>query len=84
MQSTYHANSTLNDAVNDLFRNARAAMHATSGFNNLSVYVNFAHGDEGPAVWYAEEKLDNLTRLKRTWDPTERFSFYQPVPLHYP
>lgn len=59
-------------------------MQVTSGFDDLAVYMNFAHGDEGPAVWYSPEKLENLTRLKREWDPKELFSFYQPVPLSYP
>jgi len=62
----------------------RSAVQATSGFDHLAVYVNFAHGDEGPAVWYSPKKLENLTRLKRKWDPKELFSHYQPVPLHYP
>ncbi|KAI9684236.1 MAG: hypothetical protein M1822_005709 [Bathelium mastoideum] len=83
LQSYYDPNSTLDKAANDLFRSARAALQATSGFDNLSVYVNFAHGDEGPAAWYTPAKLENLTRLKRKWDPQERFSFYQPVPLLY-
>jgi hypothetical protein len=74
----------LNDAANKLFKNARGAVQATSGFKHLAVYLNFAHGDEGPAVWYSLEKLDNLTHLKRKWDPKALFSFYQPVPLHYP
>ncbi|PVH94013.1 FAD binding domain protein [Periconia macrospinosa] len=84
IQSSYHPNATLNDAANKLFRNARSEIQATSGFDHLAVYVNFGHGDEGPAVWYSPEKLENLMRLKRKWDPQERFSFYQPVPLHYP
>ncbi|KAL9074399.1 MAG: hypothetical protein Q9157_004402 [Trypethelium eluteriae] len=83
-QVQYHPNSTLDKAANDFWRNARAMVQATSGFDNLSVYVNFANGDEGPAVWYTPAKLHNLTRLKRRWDPMERFSFYQPVPLYYP
>ncbi|RDW58819.1 hypothetical protein BP6252_13295 [Coleophoma cylindrospora] len=83
-QSYYGSNSTLNNAADTLFKTARSAVQATSGFDQLAVYVNFAHGDEGPAIWYSPEKLDNLTRLKRKWDPTELFSFYQPVPLYYP
>lgn len=64
-----------------MFQRARSKVQATSGFDQLAVYVNFAHGDEGPAAWYSAEKLKNLTRLKRKWDPKELFSFYQPVPL---
>jgi fumiquinazoline A oxidase len=83
LQSRYLPNTTLNNAANTYLKGARGTLQATSGFTNLSVYVNFAHGDEGPAVWYSPRKLENLTRLKQKWDPDERFSFYQPVPLYY-
>jgi len=63
---------------------SRAAFQKTSGFDHLSVYVNFAHGDEGVDVWYTPRKMNNLTSLKRTWDPHQLFSWYDPVPLHYP
>lgn len=84
MQVNYKPNATLDNMANDFLRDARTALAATSGFDELSVYVNFAHGDEGPRAWYTREKLDRLTSLKRRWDPMELFSFYQPVPLQFP
>lgn len=62
---------------------ARAELQETSGFDGLSVYVNFAHGDEGVDAWYTLRKIGNLTRLKRKWDPLELFSWSFPVPLLY-
>ncbi|KAI1098220.1 hypothetical protein F4804DRAFT_325398 [Jackrogersella minutella] len=78
---SYYPNSTLDVPVNDLIQTARAQFQAMSGFEHLSVYVNFAHGDEGVDAWYTPRKLPNLTRLKRKWDPDQLFSWYFPVPL---
>ncbi|KAL1881221.1 hypothetical protein Daus18300_001072 [Diaporthe australafricana] len=77
----YYNDTALDAEVNDFNRAARAQFQATSGLDQLSVYVNFAHGDEGPGVWYSEQKLPGLTRLKRQWDPQQAFSWYFPVPL---
>ena len=62
-------------------QSVRAKFQKTSGFEDLSVHVNFAHGDEGPEVWYHQRKMDNLTRLKREWDPDQLFSWFNPIPL---
>ncbi|KAI1412487.1 hypothetical protein F5Y13DRAFT_179995 [Hypoxylon sp. FL1857] len=78
---SYYPNSTLDEAVNNLMQAARAQFQATSGFEHLSVYINFAHGDEGVDAWYTPRKLQNLTRLKREWDPNQLFSWYFPIPL---
>lgn len=50
-----------------------------SGKSNLEVYVHFAHGDEGNAAWYTEQKLEKLEALKNKYDPKSLFSFYNPV-----
>ncbi len=42
--------------------------------------MTYAHGDEGPQVWY-REKLDQLVQLKRRWDPKGLFGFMNPVPV---
>jgi hypothetical protein len=62
-------------------QSARAKFHKTSGFKDLAVHVNFAHGDEGPEVWYQPRKMENLTRLKREWDHDQLFSWFNPIPL---
>ena len=59
-------------------------MTAVSGFGSPAVYVNFAHGDEGPAVWYGARKLSRLGLLKRQWDPRGLFSFYNAIPPQIP
>ncbi|KAM0815816.1 putative FAD-binding PCMH-type domain-containing protein [Seiridium cardinale] len=49
----------------DIFlQSARAKLNEGNGFDNKSVYVNFAHGDEGPETWYGVRKLEKLGRLK--------------------
>ncbi|KAI9879288.1 MAG: hypothetical protein M1830_009018 [Pleopsidium flavum] len=85
LESNYvRNNTTLDNTVDAFLQSARAKFQRTSGFENLSVYVNFAHGDEGPSVWYGQQKLSQLARLKRRWDPHQVFSWYDAVPLHWP
>jgi hypothetical protein len=59
-------------------------MIAASGFASPAVYVNFAHGDEGPDVWYGARKLRRLGLLKGQWDPRGLFSFYNAIPPQFP
>ncbi|GLA17557.1 hypothetical protein AnigIFM62618_004699 [Aspergillus niger] len=77
----WYTDPYLEDPVNAFLKQSRRHFQQSSGFDNLAVYVNYAHGDEGPDVWYTAEKLENLTRLKQKWDPEERFSWSNPVPL---
>jgi hypothetical protein len=80
LESEYEDRSH-DEAVDAFLRSARRNMTAVSGFGSPRVYVNFAHGDEGPDVWYGARKLRRLVRLKRQWDPQGRFSFYNAIPL---
>ncbi|XXG96375.1 hypothetical protein Hte_002657 [Hypoxylon texense] len=41
----------------------------------LTVYVNYAHGDEGRVAWYSERKLPKLLALKSRWDPKNLFKW---------
>jgi fumiquinazoline A oxidase len=77
----WYTDPNLDEPVNAFMRTSRQHFQQLSGFERPAVYVNYAHGDEGPEVWYSPEKLDNLTRLKRMWDPKELFSWSNPVPL---
>ncbi|KAI1332613.1 FAD binding domain-containing protein [Xylariaceae sp. FL0255] len=45
------------------------------GKNPLSVYVNYAHGDEGPVAWYSSRKLPALHAIKSKYDPKNLFHF---------
>jgi hypothetical protein len=72
------------DGVVDEFLDAaRSKLTRACGSSSSAVYVNFAHGDEGPEAWYGKRNLDKLVRLKKEWDPQGLFSFYNAVPLHH-
>jgi fumiquinazoline A oxidase len=79
----YYTTTALNDAVNNFTKVARARFQETSGFDELSVYLNFAHGDEGVNAWYSARKMPRLSALKRLWDPEQLFSWNFPIPLFY-
>ncbi|KAL9623135.1 MAG: hypothetical protein Q9204_007978, partial [Flavoplaca sp. TL-2023a] len=61
----------------------RDQLVATSGFGKLKTYINYAFGDEGPEVWYGKENLPRLVRLKKRWDPLNKFGAGNPIPLDY-
>ncbi|KAI1196154.1 FAD binding domain protein [Nemania serpens] len=66
--------------INKFAASARKAFTATSGFSDLELYTTYAHGDEGPQVWYREQ-LPALQKLKKQWDPQNLFGFMNPVPV---
>lgn len=63
-------------------KQSRQNFAATSGYDSLSTYVNYAHGDEGPVAWYSTRKLTKLMRLKKQWDPSNLFGWYNAVPTN--
>ncbi|KAK8108235.1 uncharacterized protein PG998_010248 [Apiospora kogelbergensis] len=71
-------------AANALGRDVRAALAATSGYGNLTVYVNYAWGDESLESIYGAKKLPRLARLKAQYDPSNVFQFYHALPTSYP
>ncbi|KAK8130695.1 hypothetical protein PG999_003075 [Apiospora kogelbergensis] len=71
-------------AANSLGRDVRAALAATSGYGNLTVYVNYAWGDESLESIYGAKKLPRLARLKAQYDPSNVFQFYHALPTSYP
>lgn len=83
MENYYAGSSTRDSIVSSFCTEHRTRFQATSGFEELSVYVNYAHGDEGARAWYSQRKLAKLASLKRTWDPEQLFSWYDPVPIYY-
>lgn len=60
-------------------REVRDMLQSGSGWENLHAFVHFAHGDESPAAWYSAEKLPRLAALKSVYDPSNLFSWYNPV-----
>ncbi|KAL4913598.1 hypothetical protein BDW62DRAFT_220572 [Aspergillus aurantiobrunneus] len=62
----------------------RETLAATSGYDGLAVYVNYARGDESLVQRYGETKLPKLVELKRKYDPHNVFRFHHPLPMEYP
>lgn len=83
MENYYEPNATLDSTVSSFCTTQRTRFQATSGFEELSVYVNYAHGDEGANAWYSQRKMAKLSSLKQTWDPKQLFSWYNPVTIGY-
>ncbi|PIA89336.1 6-hydroxy-D-nicotine oxidase [Cercospora beticola] len=49
----------------------------------LNAYVNYAHGTETQRELYGYQqwRVDRLQKLKRKWDPSNRFGWYLPIDL---
>lgn len=62
----------------------RKDLVATSGYSELTVFVNYAHGDEKLEQIYSKEKLPRLAALKKTWDPNRVFRYNNGLPTEYP
>ncbi|KAF3055119.1 hypothetical protein GL218_07727 [Daldinia childiae] len=76
--------SSVEEAANILARELRRDFSKTSGFDDLSVYVSYAHGDETVEQIYGKEKLPRLVSLKKEWDPDNVFRYNNSLPLEYP
>ncbi|KAL9619842.1 MAG: hypothetical protein Q9160_005582 [Pyrenula sp. 1 TL-2023] len=80
--------STVGDPVektaNELGRELRSDWAKTSGYGDLTVYVNYAWGDESLESIYGASKLPRLAKLKAQYDPNNVFSFYHALPTSYP
>ncbi|KAF2172607.1 hypothetical protein M409DRAFT_16570 [Zasmidium cellare ATCC 36951] len=68
------------EAVYQFSRPIRSQLAATSGFSNLTTYINYAFGDEGPNVWYGQSHLPRLVATKKKWDPQYKFGPGNPIP----
>ncbi|KAL4768986.1 hypothetical protein BDW60DRAFT_195843 [Aspergillus nidulans var. acristatus] len=77
----YYSNPSLDSTINAWMRNVRARFQATSGYDKLHAYTNFAQGDEGPGAWYGSANLKRLRALKCKWDPDGVFNNFNPVLL---
>lgn len=67
-----------------VYSNVSAKRNLRMSRTNASLLQQYARGDEGPAAWYGERKLRRLSALKRKWDPHQRFSVSNAVPLSWP
>lgn len=57
------------------------AVDASNGKVKRHAYVNYASGLESvPEIYgYEQWKIDKLKKLKKKWDPNNRFRFYNPL-----
>ena len=72
---------SLDSEIDELMRSLRSLFASSSGLQETRAYLNYAHGDEGPEVWYGAVNLPRLVKLKQEWDPTGAFGKAYPVPL---
>lgn len=71
------------EAGNSLARTLRDSWAATTGYPELSVYVNYARGDEKLRQRYGSRKLPRLAALKKKWDPRNVFAYNNVLPMEY-
>lgn len=71
-------------AAQALGREVRRDVAATAGYPGISVFINYARGDEKLEQIFSREKLPRLARLKKQWDPNQLFSFNMGLPTRYP
>lgn len=65
--------------IDSFGRMFRDRLQTISGMDQLHVYMNFAHGDEGAVAWYSTANIPRLRALKQRFDSGSIFSFYNPV-----
>lgn len=76
---------TTERAANRLGLDLRSNFAVASGYaGGLSIYANYAHGDETLEQVFTKANLPRLARLKAKWDPTNVFAYNIPLPNRYP
>ncbi|KAG9496326.1 hypothetical protein J7337_012912 [Fusarium musae] len=83
LTSSIH-NSEMDNALARFGEEIRRDVAATSGYPEITTFVNYAHGDETLEQIYGKEKLARLAALKKMWDPKAVFSFNNGLPTTYP
>ncbi|KAL4960818.1 FAD-binding oxidoreductase [Aspergillus stella-maris] len=84
VETTPNASTSARAQSQELGRQIRKTLFATSGYERGAVYVNYALGDETLEQIYGVEKLPRLAKLKRKYDPDNVFGFHHPIPTAYP
>lgn len=72
---------TLDARAAELGNKLRDLLHEATGRETYRAYVNYAYGNEDDEQLYGSEKWRQckLRALKKTYDPKEKFSFYNPI-----
>ncbi|KAL6231955.1 hypothetical protein BDW75DRAFT_233194 [Aspergillus navahoensis] len=78
---SYYSVPCLDSTTNPWMHDIGARFQATSGYDELHAYTNFAQVDEGPAAWYGSAKMERLRELKRKRNPKGEFDYHNPVLL---
>ncbi|KAJ5422629.1 hypothetical protein N7491_011074 [Penicillium cf. griseofulvum] len=65
----------IGDKVDEFALSAVEAFNATSGFDDLRIYISYSHSTEGLNPMYGPEKLPRLLKLKKKWDPKGLFNY---------
>lgn len=77
-------NSTETEQAGDAMADVvRSDFVATSGYDDLAVYVSYAHGDESREQMYGSN-VPRLVQLKSEWDPDDVFRFYHDLATDTP
>lgn len=88
MQMRWSPNATdavsVEEAAVSTAKELRSKFVATSGYDNLAVYLNYAFGDETVEEVYGASKLPRLAQIKKEYDPNNVFTFNNPLPTAYP
>ncbi|MCJ1460567.1 hypothetical protein MMC28_010949 [Mycoblastus sanguinarius] len=80
--TSWYTDPSLTQAVDTWTSGIRAQMNATSGYDRLYVYQNYAHAEPLQAYYgYEPWRLQRLQDLKRKYDPHQIFSAYHPIPI---
>ena len=76
----YEKNASLDATAWEINSKIRDALLEGTG-KELEAYVNYARGDESVEEVYGYEpwRLEKLRRLKKEYDPYERFNFFAPI-----
>ncbi|KAF2660766.1 FAD binding domain-containing protein [Lophiostoma macrostomum CBS 122681] len=80
---SYAANDALLDAVAFEFGKQLRSAFLNHTEMPLGAYVNYANGDEGNGATYGYDswRLQKLQRVKRLYDPTGKFSLFEPIEI---
>ncbi|PYI11870.1 FAD-binding domain-containing protein [Aspergillus sclerotiicarbonarius CBS 121057] len=65
--------------IDSFEREFRDRLVNISGKDELEVYMQFSHGDEGADAWFSAANVPKLRELKRRYDPLDLFRFYNSV-----
>ena len=82
LTATYDTNPDLDEMASEWSLQARnLAQAGQAPGSTLDVYVNYAFGDETLESLYGYEpwRVEKLRRLKREWDPNNKFGWYMPI-----